>query len=186
MLKWATQSCRIIGGKWRRRRIHFPALVDIRPTPDRVRETVFNWLAPMVQGASCLDLFSGSGALGFEALSRGASHVTMVDKSPVVIKSLGETARLFNTQDVIFYQGQAPDKIMLPEKSFDIVFLDPPFHQDLIQKSLLWLETQKIITHKTVVYIEMENTLPLVLPENWVILKQGKTRHVGYYLVQLA
>src|SRR5436190_1935337 len=99
---------RIIGGKWRGRKLKVPDVADLRPTPNRVRETVFNWLQPIIQGAYCLDLFAGSGALGFEALSRGAKHVVMIDQSAPVIKLLKEQAKLFDTHDVDIYQASVP------------------------------------------------------------------------------
>ncbi len=182
-----TQQIRIIGGKWRGRKIHFPPLAEIRPTSDRVRETLFNWLAPYIAGAYCLDLFAGSGALGFEALSRGASHVVMADKSPEVIKYLQLTASKLETSDVTFYQGKAPEEIILPPRIFNIVFLDPPFHHDLIPPTCDWLKKQKLISLNSRIYIETENNkTPLVLPESYKILKQGKTSQVVYYLLSLS
>src|SRR5579872_441133 len=92
-------TVRIIGGDWRSRRIQFPATTDLRPTPDRVRETVFNWLQYDIEGAVCLDAFAGSGALGFEALSRGAQSVTFIDPQPIVISAIQHNADLFKAQD---------------------------------------------------------------------------------------
>lgn len=181
-----TQQIRIIGGKWRGRKINFPMLAEIRPTPDRVRETLFNWLAPHIEGAYCLDLYTGSGALGFEALSRGARHVVMVDKSPEVIEHLRAIASKLDAGEITLFQGKAPNGMILPPEVFDIIFLDPPFRQDLIQPSCEWLEKQKLIDFHTLIYIEAENTkIPIVLPENFKILKQGKTSQVVYYLGQL-
>ena len=181
-----TQQIRIIGGKWRGRKICFPMLPEIRPTPDRVKETLFNWLAPHITGAYCLDLFTGSGALGFEALSRGANHVVMIDKSSVVIEHLRSIASILETNEITLYQGKAPDGVTLPPRIFDIVFLDPPFQHNLVQPSCEWLEKQKLIDANSLIYIEVENNkTPLILPEHFKILKQGKTSQVIYYLVSI-
>src|SRR5690349_4114916 len=145
MSKKQTHQLRIIGGEWRSRKIPILELSEIRPTPDRVRETLFNWLSPIIGGAYCLDLFTGSGALSFEALSRGAKHVVMVDKSPMVIESLRKTAQELGANNITLYRGHAPENIILPNEPFDIIFLDPPFNQNLIEPSCQWLIQQKLI-----------------------------------------
>jgi 16S rRNA (guanine966-N2)-methyltransferase len=186
MSKKSLPQVRIIGGQWRSRKIVFPALADIRPTPDRVRETLFNWLTPYIENAYCLDLFAGSGALGFEALSRGARHVVMVDKSPIVIEELRENAQLLKTTHVTLFQGKAPDNVILPNEPFDIVFLDPPFHHDLIKPSWEWLVSHRFITTQSLIYIETAKTKEkLLFPENCFVLKQGQTKQIDYYLTQL-
>lgn len=186
MAKSSLSQLRIIGGAFRRRLLTFPQLTEIRPTPDRVRETLFNWLAPYIIDAYCLDLFAGSGALGFEALSRGARHVIMVDKSPLVIENLRANSQLLNTSQLTLYQGSAPENIILPNEPFDIVFLDPPFHHDLIKPSCEWLEKNNLITPKSLVYIETEKTAEnFNLPMNWKILKTGQTKQIRYCLSQL-
>lgn len=186
MVKNQTHQLRIIGGMWRSRKIQIPDLAEIRPTPDRVRETLFNWLSPVISGAYCLDLFTGSGALAFEALSRGARHVVMVDKSPVAIEALRETAqKLGADNNITLYQGQAPENIILPKDPFDIVFLDPPFRQNLIRLSCEWLQQQKLIHKKSYIYIEIEKENDeIIIPEKWHILKEGKTKQIKYYLVR--
>ena len=181
-----TQQIRIIGGKWRSRKIIFPALTDIRPTSDRVRETLFNWLAPVIIESYCLDLFAGSGALGFEALSRGASHVVMVDKSPVVIEHLRAMGEQLQAKQFTLYQGKVPEGVFLPPKAFDIIFLDPPFHHNLIHPSIAWLKKQNLINSDSMVYIEVEAPpAPFTIPEGFKVLKSGKTSQVAYYLMQL-
>ncbi|MDX2164158.1 MAG: 16S rRNA (guanine(966)-N(2))-methyltransferase RsmD [Gammaproteobacteria bacterium] len=178
-----SHQLRIIAGKWRSRKISVLELAEIRPTPDRVRETLFNWLSPVIDGAYCLDLFAGSGALSFEALSRGAKHVVMVDKSPMVIESLRTTAQELGADNITLYQGHAPEKVILPKEPFDIIFLDPPFNQDLINGSCEWLIKNKLIHEKTYVYVEMEkeNETFNILPY-WHILKEGKTKQIKYFL----
>ncbi len=181
-----THQLRIIAGKWRSRKIPVLDLAEIRPTPDRVRETLFNWLSAVIPEAYCLDLFAGSGALSFEALSRGAKHVVMVDKSPRVIESLRMTAQELGADNLTLYQGYAPDNIILPHEPFDIIFLDPPFHHNLIDPSCNWLIKNKLIHAKSYVYVEMEKeTDALSLSSScWNILKEGKTTQIKYYLLQ--
>lgn len=179
---------RIIGGKWRSRKLNFPALDSLRPTPDRVRETLFNWLAPVISGAHCLDLFAGSGALGFEALSRGAASLVMVDHSPEAILSLRQNAeKLSLSKEVTILNARFPDvKISPPPQGFDIIFLDPPFHKQLIAAAVSYL-TPEMLNPKALIYIEAEADLqPLPLPANWEILKAKQAGQVRYYLIRLA
>jgi 16S rRNA (guanine966-N2)-methyltransferase len=186
MSKNQTHQLRIIGGAWRSRKIKIPDLAEIRPTPDRVRETLFNWLSPIISGAYCLDLFAGSGALSFEALSRGAKHVVLVDKSPAVIESLRTTAQQLGADNITLYQGHAPENIILPKEPFDIVFLDPPFHQNLIGPSCEWLVQQGLVHPKTYIYIETESDQEnIIIPKHWHIFKEGKTKQIKYYLIKL-
>ena len=180
-----SHQLRIIAGKWRSRKIQLLDLAEIRPTPDRVRETLFNWLNSVIVDAYCLDLFAGSGALSFEALSRGARHVVMVDKSPMVIESLRTTAQALGADNITLYQGHAPEQVILPKEPFDIIFLDPPFHQNLINASCDWLIKNKLIHEKTFLYIETEkeNDTLNVLPY-WHIVKEGKTKQIKYFLLR--
>jgi 16S rRNA (guanine966-N2)-methyltransferase len=175
---------RIIGGIWRGRKISFAKIKDVRPTPDRVRETLFNWLAPYINQAVCLDCFAGSGALGFEALSRGAAWVVMVDKSKAVVTKLKENAEFLKAEKITFYQEKFPlsdEKLPI----FDIVFLDPPYYQNLIAPCCKWLEESQGLHLGSLIFIEAEKTLwPLPLPSNWQVLKSKKTGQVGYHLVR--
>ena len=118
---------RIIGGNWRGRRVKFPSSNELRPTPDRVRETLFNWLQPVIAGSRCLDLFAGSGALGLEALSRGATRVVFVDHEPKVIEHLHAALSLLKAEGAEPKLTQARRYLESPVEAFDIVFLDPPF-----------------------------------------------------------
>lgn len=179
------QQVRIIGGKWRSRKISFPAIAGLRPSPDRVRETLFNWLAPSIEGAYCLDMFAGSGVLGFEALSRGAQHVVMIDQSSAVIKYLQHNASLLGATLTTIYRATMPFNIKLLPQPFDVVFLDPPFFQGLLEQSCEWLEQQHLVKAGTLIYLEAELGLVLRLPKHWRILKQQQTHQIGYYLVQL-
>ena len=178
---------RIIGGKWRGRKLKFAANSQIRPTPNRVRETLFNWLAPIINDAICLDLFAGSGALGFEALSRGAKQVTMVDKSPQVIKTLTDNANTLGTDDIEFMCVEFLPALKNPfHRQFDIVFLDPPFHQNLIAPCANWLAQNSCLTEHAFIYIEAESSLKtLSVPGNWEMYKQKTAGQVTYSLFRL-
>ncbi len=123
---------RIIGGRWRGRRLGFPDAEGLRPTPDRVRETLFNWLQPVIATARCLDLFAGSGALGLEALSRGAARCTFIERDPVVVAALRENAAMLDAgQSCEVVQADALAWLAGPASCFDIVFVDPPFRRGL-------------------------------------------------------
>ncbi len=176
---------RIIGGRWRGRKLAFPNLPGLRPTSDRIRETVFNWLATKVVGAQCLDLFAGSGALGLEAASRGAAHVVLVDKSLTVVRQLQANQKLLQATDLTILPGAAP-KLMLPKPTrFNIVFLDPPFGQGLLATTSHWLEEQDLLADNCSIYIETEIDLqPLPIPLHWQINKAKQAGNVNYYLIQ--
>lgn len=176
---------RIIGGRWRGRKLHFPALDGLRPTADRTRETLFNWLMSLIQDAVCLDLFAGSGALGFEALSRGAKQVVMVDQSKEIIAYLKEQGARLQTQDLSCFCLQIPQHVLAETKQFDLVFLDPPFHLGLIKTSIDWLLNNHYLAPQALIYIETEQELsPLPIPSDWTILKRGHAGQVNFYLVQ--
>lgn len=176
---------RIIGGKWRGRKIAFSSSPGLRPTHDRVRETLFNWLAPYIEGANCLDLFSGSGALGFEALSRGANRVTFVDSAKEVTATLQQNVQLLGVKNAEIMLGDCSLPLTLSSTPFDIVFLDPPFGQGLIAQASQWLESGHALTRDAFIYIEAEKDLhPLPIPENWKVLKEKTTSSLAYYLLR--
>ena len=128
-------SLRIIGGRYRRRILRFPDSEGLRPTPDRVRETLFNWLGQELDGERCLDLFAGSGALGFEAASRGAAHVVMVEQAPKVLAALQENAKMLrDPPGVEIIRGDALQYLASTKSKFDLIFLDPPFNKGWIQR----------------------------------------------------
>lgn len=147
-------SLRIIGGAWRSRRIHFADTPEIRPTPDRVRETLFNWLADKITGARCLDLFAGSGALGFEAASRGAVHVVQVDHDALVVGMLAEQKRKLEARQIDIVQQDALDYVHQTAQPFDVVFLDPPFGTDLLQRVLPVLTARRLVSTSGLIYVE--------------------------------
>lgn len=180
---------RIIGGKWKRKKLVFPARPGLRPTPDRVREALFNWLGDRLEGAHCLDLFAGSGALGFEAVSRGAGQVVMVERDGALLRYLEEQARTLDARNVELIRKDARQWVQLPRPAptapFDIVFLDPPFASDLTALLCCQLERGGWLHSGALVYIEMPNHKgEPPLPGNWVLTHSGHAGRVGYYLVR--
>lgn len=175
---------RIIAGEHRGRRLKFPDAEGLRPTPDRVRETVFNWLSAYVPGAHCLDLFAGSGALGFEALSRGAESVTWVELNPRVADQLDANLRLL--------RGEARGRVLRasadallgqpPARAYDLVFLDPPFGKDWLPGICRALETGGWLAERAFVYLESEAGLALAVPETWTLAKDKTAGQVQYRL----
>lgn len=180
-------TVRIIGGQWRGRKITFPDLPGLRPTPDRVRETVFNWLAPHLLGAHCLDMFAGSGVLGFEALSRGARQVVMIDHASIIIQQLRSHAQQLQIDPatLILIPAVFPDPELLSHREpFDIIFMDPPYHQNFIQPCCDFLIKQKLIKPNTLIFIETERDLdPLPIPAEWRIKRSKMAGQVRYYFV---
>ena len=175
---------RIIGGQWRGRLINVPEGEGLRPTPDRVRETLFNWLAQIIPGARCLDAFAGTGVLGFEALSRGASYVEMVDKDKNVIAALQKTAISLATEAVAIYQAQAPFGLKRVQQPFDVVFLDPPYQADLVIPSIQYLEENAFLAPRAWIYLEANVKMTQVdLPANWHLQKEKRAGQVYYHLV---
>ena len=180
------ETVRIIAGRWRRRLVHFPANEAVRPTADRIRETVFNWLAPHIKESHCLDLFAGSGALGFEALSRGADTCCFVDQSSKVIHCLREAADTFQCQTrARIIQAQVPSRLLDALPAFDIVFLDPPFAQDLLLPSFEWLQSSGYVKSGTLVYLEAEKNLDLSSLKGIEALRSKCTKSLQYQLVKI-
>lgn len=180
---------RIIGGRWRGRRIDFPAVPGLRPTPDRIRETVFNWLAPRVAGARVLDLFAGSGALGLEALSRGAAYVVAVDSDRRVGSALRAAAEKLEagafsvvTADVIAFLGRPP------ERPFDLVFLDPPHASPDYERYCSLVSTDGVLASGGMVYLELATpgTPDFSTPESWTLYRTARAGHLTYQLWQRA
>jgi len=175
---------RIIGGTWRGRKLRFPASAAIRPTPDRVRETLFNWLGTASQGAQCLDLFAGSGALGLEALSRGAAHVTFVECDAAAAQALRTLLTEWHAEDARVERADALGYLAGEPRPFDIVFLDPPFASDLLSRAAALLDTRHWLKPGARIYAECaaREGLP-ALPANWRPLKAKQAGEVGYYLL---
>jgi 16S rRNA (guanine966-N2)-methyltransferase len=176
---------RIIGGKWRGRKLSVLNSPGLRPTPDRVRETLFNWLAPEIHGAYCLDMFAGSGVIGFEALSRGASFVVMTDVSSAIVKHLQQELIRFKATDAEIYQAKAPAGIKQPAQLFNMVILDPPFDRDLLLPSCFYLEKSRFLAKNALIYLETNEPLSLEnLPSEWQVLKNKQAGQVFYYLAR--
>jgi len=174
---------RIIGGMWRGRRWRFADVPEIRPTPDRVRETLFNWLGPRVNGARCLDLFAGSGALGLEALSRGAQRTVFVEQNAVVARALAALADEWKAQGAQIERADALAFLERPAEAFDIVFLDPPFASGLLGRAATLLEQRGWLAPEALVYVESSAREPLPpLPGTWQPLKAKRAGEVGYHL----
>jgi 16S rRNA (guanine966-N2)-methyltransferase len=175
-------SIRIIGGKHRSRKIEVPELEGLRPTPNRVRETLFNWLTHDIVGKTCLDAFAGTGALGFEALSRGAASITFVDKQPIVINHLKNIATILKETSCYFLLGHI-EKLDSLKIDFDIVFLDPPFYKNLIIEACHFLVQKNLLRQNALIYIERESTLKNIeLPSSFTLLKEKIAGDVHYSL----
>tara|TARA_Y100000782_G_C10124859_1_gene240300 strand:+ start:297 stop:851 length:555 start_codon:yes stop_codon:yes gene_type:complete len=181
MSKAQSQQLRIIGGEWRSRRLKFPALDGLRPTMDRVRETLFNWLQFDIEGARVLDAFAGSGALGFEALSRGAKEVIFLEKHPNAAIQLKENLQLLEARNAQVWAGDALVWMEENPEPFDLVFLDPPFHKNLLKPAIEQLQ----LLPGALVYVEHEATLMPVYPANWREIKSKKTKEFVFSLFEI-
>jgi 16S rRNA (guanine966-N2)-methyltransferase len=155
----------------------------LRPTPDRVRETLFNWLQAYVPGARCLDLFAGSGALGFEAASRGAAEVVMIEQQAAACKILAENIKTLQAPNISLHQQDALSWLQANQQQFDLVFLDPPYDADLLTESCRVLEDSHSLSEGAAIYLELssQDELP-ELPENWHIIRGKKAGQVSYHL----
>ena len=178
---------RIIAGAWRGRRVSFPDIPGLRPTPDRVRETLFNWLQHSLAQTRCLDLFAGSGALGLEALSRGAAEVVFVEQSRAAARNLTEQLKLLGAgqKGRVMEMGAAR---FLKEggQPFDIAFLDPPFGQDALAQYVPLLEGGNWLKADGLVYLENPRAEGIPkLPEHWELLKSKSAGEVGYHLARV-
>lgn len=182
-----TRTLRIIGGTWRGRTWRFPE-GEIRPTPDRVRETLFNWLAPGIAGARCLDLFAGSGALGLEALSRGAARVVFVEQAVAAARELRRTLTLWGgqgAQAAHIHTGEAGAYLAGKPELFDVVFLDPPFAGELLARVAARLESGAWLAPTALIYAECAARQGLPpLPSGWMVAKAGRAGEVGYHLLR--
>lgn len=185
LLPKTQNKLRIVGGLWRSRNITFVDAPGLRPTPARVRETLFNWLQFDIVGSACLDLYAGSGALGFEAASRGAKPVVQVESNPAVCQLLTQ-----NTTTLLAYQIKVVNTDVLrflsgTAEGFDIVFLDPPFGQDLVLDTCHALENKGWLKPCAKIYVETERTLKLSnLPQSWQLLRHKIAGEVAYYLFE--
>jgi len=172
-------SVRIIGGEYRSRILHFPDLDSLRPTPDRVRETLFNWLGQRLHGLTCLDAFAGSGALGFEAASRGAARVVMLEKDSKARDALRQNTALLAASCIAIQQLDALAYLSRPGELFDVIFLDPPFDQDLLAPALQSAKTRMRPGGK--IYAESPTSLSL---DGFTVLRRGRAGLSHFCLLQ--
>lgn len=206
LVSHGSNQLRIIGGRWRGRKLNFSDGEGLRPTMDRVRETLFNWLQGEIVGARCLDLFTGSGALGLEALSRYAGEVVMVDKNPQAIAMINKNLDLLDVDNATLLREDARDFLLRTaedsllknaegslsknadgsthQNTFDIVFLDPPFNQNLVAPFCQLLADSNCLSKQASIYIEMEkNTCLPELPSGWQVVREKQAGQLAYYLV---
>lgn len=173
---------RIVGGAWRSRLIQFPSRRDLRPTPDRVRETLFNWLGQELTGMTCLDLFAGSGALGFEAASRGARRVVMLESDPVVFRALVASREALSAGAVELRRADALEFLRADTGVYDVVFADPPF------KAGYWPQLARLLPPRLApgALVYYEGAAPPELPPDWEALRQGRAGRVTYQLLRVS
>lgn len=189
-IKKSISELRIIGGKFRSRKIVFTEEEGLRPTHNRIRETVFNWLQDVIENKNCFDIFAGSGALGFEALSRGAKHVTFMDISRNCIDTLKKNAAQLAVENADFInadfilENKVKNKEDEKNKKFDIVFCDPPFKKNILLAACALLETRELLNPRALIYLEFEkNSVDIaLLPKNWEIKKHKNTLTIEYIL----
>ena len=180
-----SNTLRIIGGDWRSRKLSFPDAQGLRPTPDRIRETLFNWLQGKTYGTQCLDLFAGSGALGLEALSRGAADVTFVEKNPAVAAQLKSNLELLKSNAKVI-QDDALSFISKckPAHSFDLIFLDPPYRKGLLEASLDAIQKQSLLKTNGLLYLEHESEQYFDWQDyDYKVLRQAKAGQVSCFLL---
>lgn len=191
--------CRIIAGKWRGRVISFNDAEGLRPTTDRIRETVFNWLQPYLSGSSCIDCFAGSGALGFEALSRGAESALLIDNNPHTVVALKTNAELLGSQQVIVIHDDVSRWLEKHQSNtvavsgrdctlsqrYDLIFLDPPFHSGMLEPCCKLLNRCGCLAENAIIYVEHAVDEQVNLPGNWSGLKQKRTGQVVYGLYEV-
>jgi 16S rRNA (guanine966-N2)-methyltransferase len=172
-------TVRIIGGVWRSRILEFPDAEDLRPTPDRVRETLFNWLGRDLTGMACLDLFAGSGALGFEALSRGAASVVMIEKNPAALRALGDNARKLDATGLTVVRGDALEFVRSARSRFDVVFVDPPYRLGMQVAALGLL--RGLLAEGGRVYVESDAVFEP--PRGWAVFRRSRAGNVHFHLL---
>lgn len=181
MSKQKLNTVRINAGEWRSRLLRFPDAEGLRPTPERVRQTVFNWLGQDLTGLSCLDLFAGTGVMGFEALSRNAKAATLVEKSAPVYRALLENKANLKADAAHVVHSDALSFLAHNQQPFDVVFLDPPYQQGLLEKVLPVLPAH--LAPEALVYAEAEYALDS--DQNWQVFKHSKAGNVFYHLLKL-
>lgn len=181
------QKLRIIGGDWRGRKLEFPDLPGLRPTTDRVRETLFNWLQTDIPSAQCLDLFAGSGALGIEALSRGAKRVTFIEKNPIAAQHISQHLSQLKAENGQCISADACQWLQVtPAIPMDVIFLDPPFRQTLLPNVCSLLSEQGWLKPHSLIYVETEKEIKKPeVPANWLLLKEKTAGQLTSFLFEV-
>ncbi|WP_395489970.1 16S rRNA (guanine(966)-N(2))-methyltransferase [Cedecea davisae] len=174
---------RIIGGQWRGRKLPVPDSPGLRPTTDRVRETLFNWLAPSMVDSHCLDCFAGSGALGLEALSRYAASATLIEMDRAVSQQLQKNLATLKANNGKVLNANTLNVLAQPGTPHNVVFVDPPFRKGLLDETLALLEKNSWLADEALIYVEseVENGLPVV-PKNWALHREKVAGQVAYRL----
>ena len=186
MAKHAGNRLRIIGGQWRSRQLPFPDVEGLRPTTDRVRETLFNWLQPYLPGSNILDVFAGSGALGLEALSREAKTVDFIEFNAKAAKQLQDNFKTLNANNAQLIKGDALSILPTLSTSYDVIFLDPPFGKGLLPKCISTIVENKLVSPNSWVYIESEQALTeLEIPKHWRLHREKKAGQVMLRLFEV-
>lgn len=176
---------RIIGGQWRGRKLSIANIPGLRPTGDRIRETLFNWLMPYISDSNCLDLFAGSGALGLESLSRGARSATLIEKNKLAARQLELHIKTLNAErtDIVNHDALLwLASNTLPKRSFNIVFIDPPFAGKLWHKTVEQLDQSGLLAADALIYIESPKQETVNIDVNWTLLKEKVSGDVSYQL----
>jgi len=175
---------RIIGGQWRGRKLAFPDVNGLRPTGDRIRETLFNWLAPEIAGARCLDIFAGSGALGIEALSRGAAVSVMIERDRQAANAIRSNLRILNAPAASLIEGDSLQILAAGnrEQPYDVVFIDPPFSLDIWQAVIDALIAGNWLAETATIYIETPADKLLSVPSDWTLHRDKRSGSVSYRL----
>ncbi len=175
------ESIYIIGGKYRKKKINFPDIPNLRPTTNRIRETLFNWLMHDIRGTTCLDAYAGSGALGLEAISRGASNLTLIENNADIYKGLKKTVATFSGENIEIIKADIETYLKNSAKVFDIVFLDPPFSQPFPENCVNLLANNNVMAQGGLLYVEYNSPVNLN-PEIWQNLKVKRAGQVTYAL----
>jgi len=178
---------RITSGEWKNRNLEVPDIDGLRPTSERVRETLFNWLMPSIHKSVCLDLFAGSGSLGFEALSRGAKHCTFVEKSKLAFSQIKTTRTSLNALNSEVHNCDAIDFLSsVHNHNFNLVFLDPPFSDDYLISSIESIHEYQLVSRGGYIYIEFNKNNDLFdLPDNWSVIRKKIYGNVCFILIEV-
>ena len=184
-LKSAPQFVKIIAGQWRGTKLPVLHKEGVRPTSNRVRETLFNWLQASIEGSHCLDVFAGSGALGFEAISRGASTAELIDNDPEIIKLLSEQAQRLHADNINIMRVDGVQYIEQTKHQYDCIFIDPPFSKFNYEEILEKISNSQIVKENALIYVEAPiGELPKKIPASWQWKRQSKAGDVEYGLIE--